>query len=52
MLRARIVQDLEKEVIEENPDATSQEFSYLVENKFDDLFMAHMETLDVEIHVN
>lgn len=52
MLRTRLIEDLEKEVLEGNPDAVNRELSYLVENEVDDLFMAQMETLEVEIHVN
>lgn len=52
MLRDRIVEDLEKEIAEENPHASNQEVSYLLENKFNDLYMAQMATLEVEIHVN
>lgn len=52
MLRDRIAQELEKEIIDEHPDAAELEISYLVENKFNDLYMAQMATLEVEVHVN
>lgn len=52
LLRDRIAQDLEQEVIDENPDASEEEINYLTENKYDDLYMAQMETLEVEVHVH
>lgn len=52
LLRDRITQDLEQEVIDENPDASEEEINYLTENKYDDLYMAQMETLEVEVHVH
>lgn len=52
LLRDRITQDSEQEVIDENPDASEEEINYLTENKYDDLYMAQMETLEVEVHVH
>src|SRR5699024_11870096 len=51
MLRDRVAQELEEELIEENPEAIEEEINYLLEDKYDDLLMDQMSTLEMDIHL-
>ena len=51
MLRNRVADDLKKDVLEENPEASKQEINYLVSQKYDELYMDHVAGLELEIHI-
>jgi|SRR5690625_4251183 len=51
ILRDRIAKELEEELLEENPDAGKEEINYLLEDKFEDLLMAQIASLDMDIHL-
>jgi len=51
MLRDRVAQELEEELIEETPEALEEEINYLLEDKYDDLLMDQMSTLEMDIHL-
>src|SRR5690625_2068647 len=51
ILRDRIAKELEEELMEENPDVGKEEINYLLEDKFEDLLMAQIASLDMNIHL-
>ena len=51
ILRDRIAGELEAELQEENPEAMEREINYLLEKKFEDLYMDQLSTLEMEIHL-
>src|SRR5690625_2137133 len=51
ILRDRIAGELEAELQEENPEAEEKEINYLLEKKFEDLYMDQLSTLEMEIHL-
>lgn len=51
ILRDRVVKELEAELKEEKPEATEREINYLLEKKFEDLYMDQTSSLEMEINL-
>lgn len=50
-LRDRVVAELEEEIISDNPDKAAQEINFLLGEEYEELYQAHVATLELEIHV-
>src|SRR5690625_943494 len=50
-LRDRIATELKDEIIEENPDLVEQDINYMLEQQYQDLYSAHLATLELDIHI-
>lgn len=50
-LRDRIAGELKEEIEEENPDAIKDEILYMLEEKFEDLLMDQIYSLEMDIHI-
>lgn len=51
LLRDRIVNDIEKTVLDEIPNASEQELKYEVNTRYDDLAMEQLSSLEMKIHL-
>lgn len=51
ILRDRIAAELKDELIEEHPNADEKEINYLLEDKFEDLMMDQITSLEMDIHL-
>lgn len=51
ILRDRIAAELKDELIEEHPNADEKEINYLLEDKFEDLMMDQISSLEMDIHL-
>ena len=51
LLRDRVVSDLIDDIKEENPDITDAELNYELSKSYEDLYIDHINDLEITIHI-
>lgn len=51
LLRDRVVRDLQHKAEEEHPDAEAKELNMYLANSYEELYMDHLEDLEIQIHL-